>query len=74
MNNNNFSDEQLLGEFEAAAKQLRDNPDLLKELEPPDGEFEIIMERIRQIKESEQKKKTIKGYIQDKLKRIKRKI
>ena len=48
-----YSDEQLLAEFEAAEKELKEHPELLKELKAPVDEFEKILDCVKEYETSE---------------------
>ena len=41
-----WAEDQLLDEWNAAERILKDNPDLREELKAPDDEFEKILKRI----------------------------
>lgn len=41
-----YSDEQLLAEFEAAERQLKEHPEQMAGLKAPEGEFEKIMRAV----------------------------
>lgn len=48
-----YSDEQLLAEFEAAEKELKEHPELLEELKAPADEFEKILDCVKEYGTSE---------------------